>query len=56
VLVMSARPGRVLEELPIELERPRSSHVLASPAATGAVGRMWSLLQGEATAAMEVRR
>jgi NitT/TauT family transport system ATP-binding protein len=56
VLVMSARPGRVVEELPIELERPRSPHALATPVATAAIDRMWSLLQGEATAAMQVRR
>lgn len=56
VLVMSARPGRILEELPIELERPRSSHALATPSAASAVDRMWSLLQGEATDAMQARR
>lgn len=56
VVVMSARPGRVLEELPIELERPRSTEVLTSASATAAVERLWSLLRAEADTAMRVPR
>jgi len=31
VVVMSARPGRIRAEVPIELERPRDPHVIDSP-------------------------
>lgn len=30
IVVMSARPGRILEELPIELSRPRKRHIITS--------------------------
>jgi NitT/TauT family transport system ATP-binding protein len=56
VVVMSARPGRVLEELPIGLDRPRSTEVLTTPAATTAVERLWSLLRHEADTAMQAHR
>lgn len=56
VVVMSARPGRVLEELPIALDRPRSTEDLTTPTATAAVERLWSLLRDEASSAMQVRR
>ena len=32
VLVMTARPGRIKEELPVEIERPRTFEILSSPA------------------------
>ncbi|OZM78061.1 ABC transporter ATP-binding protein [Pseudonocardia sp. MH-G8] len=56
VVVMSARPGRVLEELPVALERPRSTHALTTPAATAVVDRLWSLLRDEADSAMQAHR
>lgn len=56
VVVMSARPGRILEELPIELDRPRSTDALTAPAATAAVERLWSLLRDEAISAMQAER
>jgi NitT/TauT family transport system ATP-binding protein len=56
VVVMSARPGRVLEVLPIELARPRSTDILTAPAATAAVERLWSLLRDEADSAMQAQR
>ena len=31
VLVMSARPGRIIDEVPIDLPRPRSLDMLATP-------------------------
>lgn len=30
IVVMSARPGRIIEELPIELSRPRKRHIITS--------------------------
>ena len=31
VLVMTARPGRIKEELPVKIERPRTFEILSSP-------------------------
>ena len=31
VLVMSARPGRIKEEVPIQFERPRTFEILSAP-------------------------
>lgn len=44
VLVMSARPGRVLETIPIELPRPRSLAVKRSQEFQGLVDRIWNLV------------
>ena len=54
VLVMSARPGRILDEVVIDLPRPRDEHALAEPAAVQAVDRIWSTLRAEASTAMRV--
>jgi NitT/TauT family transport system ATP-binding protein len=54
VLVMSARPGRILDEIVIDLPRPRSEHALAEPTAVSAVNRIWSTLRAEASTAMRV--
>lgn len=55
VLVMSARPGRILEEIDVPMPHPRDADVLASPEATALVGRIWSLIRQEAQAAMEAQ-
>ncbi len=52
VLVMSARPGRVLEEIEIPLAHPREADALQSPEATACVNRIWSLIRDEAQLAM----
>ena len=54
VLVMSARPGRILEEIEVTLKHPRGPDALASPEATGFVNRIWSLIRQEAQQAMGV--
>ena len=52
VLVMSARPGRILDEVEITLPRPRDEHVLGTPEAAKAIDRIWSILKSEALEAM----
>ncbi|HEU5019134.1 MAG TPA: ABC transporter ATP-binding protein [Pseudolabrys sp.] len=44
VMVMSARPGRVLETIPIELPRPRSLAVKRSQEFQALVDRIWNLV------------
>ena len=53
VLVMSARPGRILDEVTISLPRPRDEHVLGSPQAAAAIDHIWSLLKPEAIQSMK---
>ncbi|MFC8177348.1 MULTISPECIES: ABC transporter ATP-binding protein [Nocardiaceae] len=54
VLVMSARPGRFIDEMPIDLPRPRSEDVLSSPEAITVHERIWSTLRDEAKKTMSV--
>lgn len=54
VLVMSARPGRFIDELTIDLPRPRSEDVLASPEARELHERIWSSLRDEAKKTMSI--
>ncbi|MBV8168167.1 MAG: ABC transporter ATP-binding protein [Alphaproteobacteria bacterium] len=49
VIVMSARPGRIVREYRIDLPRPRDYRVLASPAALAAVEALRSHFAGELT-------
>ena len=44
VLVMSARPGRIVENIPIELSRPRNLDIIADPAFSELVLRIRRLL------------
>jgi NitT/TauT family transport system ATP-binding protein len=44
ILVMSARPGRVLETIPIDLPRPRSLAVKRSQEFQALVDRIWNLV------------
>ncbi|HEY7471697.1 MAG TPA: ABC transporter ATP-binding protein [Gemmatimonadota bacterium] len=48
VLVMSGRPGRILEEIPIPLPRPRSLAAPDRPDITEVKWHIWSLLEAEA--------
>ena len=48
VLVMSARPGRIKEVVPIELPRPRSLAVQQEPKFNQLERHIWALLQAEA--------
>ncbi len=51
VVVLSRRPGRVLEEVPIELKRPRTESTMAEPAFVRAAERIWGLIKDQARAA-----
>lgn len=48
VLVMSARPGHILADIPIPLERPRDPR-RAAARATPIVEKIWALLDGPST-------
>jgi NitT/TauT family transport system ATP-binding protein len=48
VVMLSARPGRVLESVPIELPRPRSLDIRNSAAFGAYRGRLWARLETEA--------
>jgi len=50
VVVMSARPSRVLEEVSIALPRPRALDIHNTPAFREHRERIWQLLQAEVTA------
>jgi NitT/TauT family transport system ATP-binding protein len=52
VLVMSARPGRITEEVEITLPRPRSTESLGSPDVAHLIDRVWTVLKDEAITAM----
>lgn len=54
VLVMSARPGRFIDEMVVDLPRPRSEDVLASPEAVALHERIWSTLREEAKKTMSI--
>ena len=52
VAVLSRRPGRVLAEVKIELERPRAERMMGEPAFVSAVERIWSLIRDQARQAL----
>jgi NitT/TauT family transport system ATP-binding protein len=54
ILVMSARPGRLLASLPINIPRPRSLAVKRTGEFGAIVAQVWELLEGEAHKAMAV--
>ena len=47
VLVMSARPGRILADIPVDLPRPRDLHVKRTPEFVGLVDQVWNLIAGQ---------
>jgi NitT/TauT family transport system ATP-binding protein len=47
VLVMSARPGRILASKDVPFERPRSADVRKSPEFAALQGELWELLRTE---------
>lgn len=55
-LVMSGRPGRVLEDLTIDLPRPRDVEVKNGARFAEYHGRLWELLRDEAASAEVQRR
>jgi NitT/TauT family transport system ATP-binding protein len=52
VLVMTYRPGRVKRIVPIELPRPRTSHIVSSEAFGRYVAEIWNDLREEAARGM----
>lgn len=47
VLVMSARPGRILADIPIELERPRELEIKRSPKFIEYADQVWGLISSQ---------
>ncbi len=47
VLVMSARPGRILEDIRIDLPRPRELEIKRSPAFVEMADHIWRLISGQ---------
>jgi NitT/TauT family transport system ATP-binding protein len=44
VLVMSARPGRILADIPVDLPRPRELRIKRTPEFTALADRIWELI------------
>ena len=53
VIVFSARPGTVKEEVPIDLPRPRSLDLKRQPVFVGFVDRIWKLIEDEVRAGVK---
>ena len=47
VIVFSARPGSIREEVPIDLARPRDLEIKRTPKFVGFVDRIWKLIEEE---------
>ena len=54
ILVMSRRPGRIVDEITVDLPRPRRHEHLGTEHAAVLQARIWEQIRGEAAAAMEV--
>ena len=52
VIVMTARPGRIKEVIPIDLPRPRSLEIVGTPAFGALFDRAFHLIREEVTKAM----
>ncbi|NYJ35016.1 ABC transporter ATP-binding protein [Nocardiopsis aegyptia] len=52
ILVMGARPGTFLDEIRIDLPRPRAEDTLTTPTAIGATERIWGTLRDQASTSM----
>jgi NitT/TauT family transport system ATP-binding protein len=52
VVVLSRRPGRVLEIVDVKLPRPRTESMLGEPAFVHAVERIWALIKSQARDAL----
>ena len=53
VIIMTARPGRIKEVMPIDLPRPRSLEMINTPEFGSLFDRAFHLIREEVTAAME---
>ena len=52
VVVLSRRPGRILEVVPVELKRPRHDAQMGEPGFVQASERIWGLIKSQAQAAL----
>jgi NitT/TauT family transport system ATP-binding protein len=52
ILVMSARPGTVIDDMPVDLPAERSPDLLGAPEAARLVERVWQRIRGEAERAL----
>ncbi|MBI5606145.1 MAG: ABC transporter ATP-binding protein [Deltaproteobacteria bacterium] len=53
VVVLSRRPGRILDIVPIDLPRPRGEHLTLEKPYLELVERIWGYIKGQAKEAME---
>jgi NitT/TauT family transport system ATP-binding protein len=42
IIVLSARPGRIVDDVPVDLPRPRTFKLMSSPAFAELKDRIWS--------------
>src|SRR5262249_4395056 len=56
VFVMTARPGRIREEIQVPLPRPRTVDMLTSDIFVGLKRRVMGLIRGEALRMLDARR
>ncbi|HYM51804.1 MAG TPA: ABC transporter ATP-binding protein [Candidatus Limnocylindrales bacterium] len=52
VVVMSARPGRIVDDIAVDLDRPRSLHIKRTPAFAAYEERIWATLETEVKRSM----
>lgn len=55
VIVFSARPGSVREEVPVTLQRPRDLELKRTPEFVGLVDRIWKLIEHEVRIGLKER-
>jgi NitT/TauT family transport system ATP-binding protein len=56
VIVMSARPGRIIADIPINLPRPRSLEIKRTPPFVAYEDQIWRLISGQLSSAGTVGR
>lgn len=56
VIVMSARPGQILADLPVPIDRPRTAATRGDPAFVALERELWALLRGEVSRTIAVER
>jgi NitT/TauT family transport system ATP-binding protein len=56
VIVMSARPGRILADIPVDLPRPRGLDVKRSTEFLGYEDQIWPLIESQARASMQASK
>lgn len=54
IIVMSGRPGRILEEIEVPLQRPRDLVIGSDQIVSTLKGRLWNLIEDEVRLALEI--